>query len=240
MFTFKFKRAHLRWAWTLAAVAAAMLAQQMFGFDPAAVLPGSELLGPGGAGLLFWSLGHCDTLDGPLVTLARRALDQGDVRPVLAWVRPDDEAEVRRAFDHAQSVRKLGAEARELADTHFLETLVRVHRAGEGAPYTGLKPAGLDLGPAVPAADKSLESGSAEAVVRLLTDTIRHGVHERFHAARHARHFDSTDVAAGRNYVAAYVDYVHYVEKLWDAARGAGHAHGEHAAAAHAHTHTHH
>ncbi|MDL1862629.1 hypothetical protein FBR04_16620 [Betaproteobacteria bacterium PRO7] len=237
MFTFKFKRAHLRWAWTLAAVAVALLTQQLFGFDPAAALPGSELFGPGGAGLLFWSLGHCDTLDGPLVTLARRALDQGDVRPVLAWVRPDDEAEVRRAFDHAQSVRKLGAEARELADTHFLETLVRVHRAGEGAPYTGLKPAGLDLGPAVPAADKSLDSGSPEEVLHLLTDAIRQGVHRRFLAARHARHFDVRDVAAGRDYVAAYVDYVHYVEKLWDAARGAGHAHGEHAAAAHAHVH---
>lgn len=237
MFTLRFKRAHLRWAWTLAAVAAAALAQRILGFDTAAALPGGELLGSGGAGLLLWGRGHCDTLDGPLVTLARRALDDGDERPVLAWVRPEDETEIRRAFDHAQSVRKLGPEARKLADTHFLETLVRVHRAGEGAAYTGLKAAGLDLGPAVPAADESLESGSAEAVVRLLTDAIRHGVHERFHAASHARHFDPADVAAGRNYVAAYVDYVHYVERLWDAARSAGHGHGEHAPGAHQHVH---
>ena len=42
---------------------------------------------------------------------------------------------------------------KELSDQFFIKTLVRVHRAGEGAPYTGIRPAGTDLGPAIPAAD---------------------------------------------------------------------------------------
>jgi hypothetical protein len=186
--------------------------------------------------LLGWAIGHCDTLDGPVITLARKALETGNVNHVLPWVRPEDEHEIRHAFQHAVSVRKLGPSARELADTHFFETLVRVHRASEGAPYTGLKPAGADLGPAVPAADKALEDGSVETVVKLLTDAVRAGVHRHFHAAVSRRHFAVDDVAAGREYVEAYVPYVHYVEQLWDTAAGAAHGHyPEHGAQEHEH-----
>jgi Family of unknown function (DUF6448) len=103
----------------------------------------SNLLSLGGGGLLLLgAFGHCDTLDGPVIGLARKALEAGNVNLVLPWVRAEDERELRRAFEHALAVRKLGAEACELADTHFFETLVRIHRASEGAPYTGLKPAG--------------------------------------------------------------------------------------------------
>src|SRR5512145_342421 len=95
---------------------------------------------------------HCDGLDGPVVSAARRALDAGDGRLVLGWVPARDEAELRRVFEQTRRVRAI-AEAREVADTHFFETLVRLHRAAEGAPYSGLAPAGRDLGPAIPAAD---------------------------------------------------------------------------------------
>ena len=98
---------------------------------------------------------HCDALDGPVVKAARRALETGSPDGVLAWVRPADESAVRQAFARTLAVRKLGPEAKELADLYFFETVVRIHRAGEGAPYTGLKPAGQDIGPAIPAADRS-------------------------------------------------------------------------------------
>ena len=87
---------------------------------------------------------HCDTLDGPVVTAAKEALDTGDANPVLIWVQEKDEAQIREAFNKTLSVRKLSPETKDLADMYFFETLVRVHRAGEGASYTGLKPAGLD------------------------------------------------------------------------------------------------
>ena len=168
---------------------------------------------------------HCDGLDGPVVEAGRQALESGDVRHALAWVLPEAEPEVRRAFDHAREVRALGEEARELADHFFFETLVRVHRAGEGEPYTGLKPAGRDLGPAIPAADRALQTGSVHELEALLTEAVRHGLRERFHAAETARGFAPTDVAAGRAYVAAYVPFLHYVEGLHAAASGA-HGHG--------------
>ena len=168
---------------------------------------------------------HCDGLDGPVVTLAKEALDKGNVNLVLPWVPKDAEPEIRRAFDHTLSVRKLGPEAKDLADTFFFETLVRVHRAAEGAPFTGLKPAGRELGPAIPAADQALESGSIEAVEKLLTEAIHNGLHQHFYAAMSQKKFDPNDVAAGRRYVEAYVSYVHYVEGLWQAATQSAEGH---------------
>jgi hypothetical protein len=173
------------------------------------------------------SWAHCDGLDGPVVTAARQALDRGDVNLVLVWVQKADEPEIRNAFEKTLAVRKASPEAKALADTWFFETIVRVHRAGEGAPYTGLKPAGRDLGPAIVAGDQAIASGSAEAVFKLLTDQAHSGLHGRFHAAVEKRGYAKDDVAAGREYVRAYVDYIHYVEGLYEAAKGpaAGHAH---------------
>ena len=173
------------------------------------------------------ALAHCDAMDGPVVTLARQALDKGNVNLVLAWVPANSEAEIRSAFDHARAVRKLSPEGKHLADTYFFETLVRVHRASEGAAYTGLKPAGIDRGPAIPAADAALAAGSPEAVEKLLANAIHEGLHERLDAAARAKTFTADDVAAGRRYVQAYVPYVHYVEGLWQAATRTGDAHAE-------------
>lgn len=197
-------------------------------------------LGPESGLLLLWGIGHCDTLDGPVVQLGKQALTDKNVNLVLPWVRAEDEEQIRHVFDHAQAVRGLGPQARSLADLHFLETLVRVHRAGEGAPYSGLKPAGLDLGPAVPAADRALQSGSPDALIALLADAVGAGVRTRFQAARDRQAFDPDDVGAGRRYVQAYVPYVHYVEKIWEAASGkvaASPCGGHHDPATKAHEH---
>lgn len=169
---------------------------------------------------------HCDGMDGPVVKAAQQALQTGDVNLVLIWVQKEDEAEIREAFNKTLAVRKLNPEARELADRYFFETLVRVHRAGEGAPYTGLKPAGRDLGPAIPAADHAVESGEVDSVLHLLSEEINHGVREHFHHLLEEKDFSKDDVEAGREFVEAYVVFLHYVEKLYEVA-----AHGveEHA-----------
>jgi hypothetical protein len=166
---------------------------------------------------------HCDGMDGPVVAAAERALETGDVRHALVWVRPGDEDEIRTAFARTVEVRMLGDAARELADLAFFETLVRVHRIGEGASYTGLKPRGLDLGPVIPAADRALVEGDAEALEELLLHHIRHGIREHFEAALAARDFDPVDVPAGQAFAEAYARFLHYVEAI----HGVG-AHGGH------------
>ena len=185
-------------------------------------------------------IAHCDTMDGPVVKDAMLALDKGDVTPVLKWVSKDGEQEIRDVFSKTFVVRSKGAEARELADRYFFETLVRVHRAGERAPFTGLKPGGTDPGPAVTAADKALESDSSEALVKIITEKVAAEIRERFARAAETRKHASQSVDAGRQFVRAYVEFVHHAERLYaDAAGQAGHddvadaSAGEHAQRTH-------
>ena len=182
--------------------------------------------------------GHCDTIDGPVVTAARAALEKGEITPVLGWIQEPYEPEIRAAFERTLAVRRLGPEARELADRYFFETLVRLHRAGEGEPYTGLKPAGTPVEPAVAAVDKALETGSADELVRDLTGAVAAGLRQRFsRAAETARHTQDS-VGAARAFVEAYVELTHYAERIHLAALGAaGHpqGHAEHPEDDHGH-----
>lgn len=157
---------------------------------------------------------HCDGLDGPVVAAARQALAAGDPNLVLIWVQPGDESALRAAFQEAVAVRRLGGQAQALADRYFFETVVRLHRAGEGAPYTGLQLAGRDLGPVIPLADRAVASGSVAELATFLTEETGRRVRARFEELQRHRGFAAGDVAAGRAYVGEYVTFVHYVEGL--------------------------
>ncbi len=170
---------------------------------------------------------HCDAIDGPVVADARAALAAGEATPVLKWIAQEDEATVERVFEHVLKVRGTGEAARDLADRYFFETVVRLHRAFEGAPYTGLKPAGTDPGPAVRAADSALEQGSVDELVAAVVRHVEEGIRQRFADANAGKAHKDHSVEAGRRYVAAYVEFVHYVLNLHNAAAGhGGHAEG--------------
>lgn len=126
------------------------------------------------------------------------------------------------------AVREKGAKEKELADRYFFETLVRIHREGEGAPFTGLKPAGLDLGPAIPAADKALETGDPGPLLKLINEKVHAGIHKYYTEARGKKGHAGHNVEAGRAYVQAYVPYLHFVERLYnDATTPIAHGAGE-------------
>ena len=171
------------------------------------------------------ALAHCDTLDGPVVKAARLALAKGDVTGVLKWVPAADEAEIRRAFAETLKVRALGPAAAALADRYFFETLVRVHRASEGEPYTGLKPEGTDPGPAIAGADRALETGSVDALVTAIAGHVAAQLRERFAHAREALARADESVEAGRAFVRAYVGFVHYAERVHQAGEAGAHEH---------------
>lgn len=124
-----------------------------------------------------------------------------------------------------------------MADRYFFETLVRVHRAGEGAPYTGLKPAGRDLGPAIPLADKAVATGSERDLAAFAAQEVENGIHRKFADLQRKRNFRPDDLAAGRDYVASYVTFVHYVEGLHQAAEAAAAGHYDEAQPASAEHH---
>lgn len=178
---------------------------------------------------------HCDTMNGPLIPEARAALEKGDVTPVLKWVKKDEEAEIKTAFQKAVAVRAKGPEAKELADQYFLETLVRLHRAGEGAPYSGLKDEPVE--PIVAMADNALSDGTADAMVKKIAGHMEHAIRERFEKALAARKNKDKNTEAGREFVEAYVTYMHYVEGIHSAIMSAGPHHEEESLDAKEHGH---
>lgn len=171
---------------------------------------------------------HCDSLDGPVVRAAAQSLETRDVNVVLPFVPKAAEREVVDAFEKVRRARRESSDAREVADRFFYETVVRLHRAGEGAPFTGLKPAGLDVGPVIPAAEKAIESGSAGDLTRLLCDIVRQEVDARFDEVISLKRTGGQNVDEARRYVSAMLGfqvYAHGVYKSLKASQDHGHSH---------------
>ena len=170
---------------------------------------------------------HCDTLDGPVVKDARKALETGNVNLVLMWVRKQDESEIKEAFERTLTARKLNPQAKELADMYFFETLVRIHRAGEGEGYTGLKPAGVVIEPGIEAADKAVESGTAKELASEIAEHVAQRIRAQFESLISKKQHMNDNVEAGREYVAAYVTFIHFIERLHQLFSGSDGHHGE-------------
>ena len=170
---------------------------------------------------------HCDTMDGPAAQDGRLALESGNPNHALKWAGPEYETELREIFAQAQSARRQGREAREVADRWFLENLVRIHRAGEGAPYTGLKPSGTAMDVKVSAADRCIETGTLEPLAALVPAGRLPELQERLATVLARKGYDVDDLEAGRAYIGAYVSFFKLAE-------GEEHEH-HHAHAGHAH-----
>jgi len=128
----------------------------------------------------------------------------------------------------------LGGRSAALADYWFYETAVRLHREGEEAPYTGLKPAGLDWGPVVPRAEKAIEKGNAAEVIEFLLHTVKETLQSRFDKAISRKRYDENDVEAARRYVQAMLGFVLFSHHLYEFVRGET-EHGESRKTAHEH-----
>ena len=166
------------------------------------------------------SFAHCDGLDGPVVKAARQALETKNVNLVLIWVGKNDENTIKEAFQKTLAVRNISKEVQEMADMYFFETLVRLHRAGEGEPYTGLKPAGRDLGPVIPAADLSIEKNSFDPINNVFTkaNLSTQEIKKLFSEVIETKNYEPNNVEAGRKYVKAYVTFLHFAEENYESA----------------------
>ena len=181
---------------------------------------------------------HCDSLDGPVVTAARRALETGDVDVVLPFVPEQGEPEVLAVFDAVRGVRGLSEAAGDVADRLFFETVVRVHRAGEGAPYTGLKPAGLSEGPVIPLAEQAVETGSSQPVAEFLAGVLQDQLRHRLEEVNALAVTKDRSVADARAYVDAMLGFEVYSHHLFQALNAPAHGEsggGEQHSAGHTH-----
>lgn len=174
---------------------------------------------------------HCDAVDGPVAAAAVKALDTANVNLVLPYAPAQAEPELTAAFEQALAVRGKGPDAKALADRYFMETAVRLHRAGEGASYTGLQPAGTDFGPAIPAAEKALETGKTDDLTTLMSEQVTHGIADRFsdavaHRSATKEPTAASEVEAARERASAELAFIGYVEGIYLATKGGNHAEG--------------
>jgi len=176
---------------------------------------------------------HCDSMDGPVVSAAAKALEQENVRLILPFVPEEGEQEVVETFERVMPIRRLSPEAGEVADRLFFETVVRIHREGEGATFTGLKPAGLDVGPVIPVAEQAIENGDPEELESILSEAVKHQVHERLHHVLELKERVNGDVERNREYVEAMLGLQVWSHSLYLAILAQAHEHG------HAHGHKH-
>lgn len=158
------------------------------------------------------SFAHCDTMDGPLVKDAIKAMDQNNINYVLKWVPAANEAEIKEAFKLVMKVRGLNSDAKELSEKYFFDTLVRIHRAAEGVPFTGVKPSGTPIDEKILAADKSLEIGNLTPLNGKIPEKDIPELTKRFQKAMSLKSFDVNNVEAGREYIEAYVQFFKFAE----------------------------
>ena len=173
---------------------------------------------------------HCDSLDGPVVKAAARALEHRDALIVLPYVPPEADEEVQEAFAKATRLRGQDEVARELADRFFFETVVRLHRAGEGEPFSGLKPAGLDHGPVIPAAERAIETGSGDELVEVLCEAVESRVRGQLERVMELKRQADGDLEADRRYVSAMLGLQVWAHKLYECAESAPHEAHHHSA----------
>jgi len=166
---------------------------------------------------------HCDTRDGPVVKAAQKALETGNLNYVLIWIPRESEEELQRVFEKTLRARKAGRDAQEVADDWFFETAIRLHRAGEGAPYTGMKPAGLSEGPVVPRAEKAIETGNPKETIDFILKTVEDDLLDRFRHLMEKKDYDINDVAAGREFIEGYIGWVVYSHHLYTYVKSGGH-----------------
>ena len=165
---------------------------------------------------------HCDSYDGPVIQDAYKALENKNVAYILKWIDAEQEKEVITLFDKTVRLKNEDVEIYNIVEKHFLETLVRLHRETEGAPYTGLKPAGSTTA-IVQMADNSIASKEVKTMLTKLNKHIQGTITEKYEKVMKLEKVKDNSVAEGRAYVEAYVDYTHTLEAIEAVLEHGGH-----------------
>lgn len=174
--------------------------------------------------MIFGSLpvsAHCDSYDGPTIKDAVQALETNNVNLVLKWITPEQEKEIIPLFNKTYSLRTEDKEVYAIVEKHFFETLVRLHREAEGAPFTGLKPAGTTK-MIVQLSDKALESNNIDDFLVKLNTHIGKVIKDKYEKVLALEKVKNDSPDKGREYVEAYVDYTHTIEAIHDIAEQSG------------------
>jgi len=152
-----------------------------------------------------------DITNRPVMNAAKMALDTGNINYILIWIPEESENKLKNLFEKTFCERKAGKDVQDIAVNWYFETVKRLHRAGERTLYACLKPAGLDESPVIPNAERAIETGNSEELIGFIPKTQEHDFRHRFHSLIEKKNYDVNDVAAGREYVEEFIDFIIYL-----------------------------
>lgn len=158
---------------------------------------------------------HCDSYDGPTIKDAVEALETNNVNLVLKWITEEQEKEIIPLFNKTYALKNGDNEIYKVVEKYFFETLVRLHRETEGAPYTGLKPAGTTK-KIIQLSDQAIASKDIDDLLVKLNNHIGTVIKEKYEKVAALDKVKNESPEKGREYVEAYVDYTHTVEAIHD------------------------
>lgn len=177
--------------------------------------------------MVFGSLpasAHCDSYDGPTIKDASKALETNNVNLVLKWITSDQEKEIIPLFNKTYALKSGDKEVYDIVEKLFFETLVRLHRETEGAPYTGLKPAGTTK-TIIQLSDQAIEGKDIDELLEKLNNHTGKVIREKYEKVAVLDKVKNDSPEKGREYVKAYVDYTHTLEAIHDIIeQGGGHS----------------
>lgn len=158
---------------------------------------------------------HCDSYDGPTIKDAIEALETNNVNLVLKWITSEQEKEIIPLFNKTYTLKSSDKEIYTIVEKHFFETLVRLHRETEGAPFTGLKPAGTTK-KIIQLSDQAIKSKNIDELLDKLNNHIGLIIKEKYEKVAMLDKVKNDTPEKGRKYVEAYVDYTHTIEAIHD------------------------
>ncbi len=161
---------------------------------------------------------NCDRELGPIVITAKKAIKSGDVSPLLKWTKPKYEQQIRTAFAQDQKVRTLSPEAKIVADNYFLNTAVRLHMAGEGQGFHGIKP-GFGAKPLI-GANEALNNQDIDKLILKYEKDLAVQLRAKYDAVMSLDKTKDINLKDGRAWVVNYAHYLHYVIGLGNAING--------------------
>jgi hypothetical protein len=82
--------------------------------------------------------------------------------------------------------------------------------------------AGGAVEPGIAAAERALEVDSVQDLSKELTGALQKELEESFRRVESAKNFKPADVEAGRLFVARYIGFIHYIERLHRTIESAG------------------
>jgi len=165
--------------------------------------------------IVFFVFAHCDTLNGPVVNDAKQALEKANADIVLKWVRQQDEEKIKKALNETLEKRKQQPGNKDNIDMTFYEEVVKLHRAGEGVEYSGIKTGQIEVNPAIEKADEALLKGDSSELIKMFPENSRKDIQNGFNNVMEKKKYMNDSVAAGREYVASYVEFMHHIESLY-------------------------